>query len=169
MTGYERIRVTAPYRIKRIEDVRMEWKPNEHARLYLRGVVDDSEKVNAVLQAASDDEIHLYDSDGKTETTIFKGIVTSVQIAHTQGVYAIELEGQSGSFQLDVTKKRRSFQQAEMTYPKLVQEVIKTYPGHNVTTSIGEGVQIGEPIIQYDETDWELLKRLQPFSRRPRQ
>ncbi|MED4570697.1 YwqJ-related putative deaminase [Brevibacillus agri] len=160
MTGYERIRATAPYRIKRIEDVRMEWKPNEHARLYLRGVVDDSEKVNAVLQAASDDEIHLYDSDGKTETTIFKGIVTSVQIAHTQGVYAIELEGQSGSFQLDVTKKRRSFQQAEMTYPKLVQEVIKTYPGHNVTTSIGEGVQIGEPIIQYDETDWELLKRL---------
>ncbi|WP_431809358.1 hypothetical protein [Brevibacillus agri] len=29
-----------------------------------------------------------------------------------------------------------------------------------MTNSIGEGVQIGEPIIQYDETDWELLKRL---------
>ncbi|WP_431809359.1 hypothetical protein [Brevibacillus agri] len=120
MTGYERIRVTAPYRIKRIEDVRMEWKPNEHARLYLRGVVDDSEKVNAVLQAASDDEIHLYDSDGKTETTIFKGGVTSVQIAHAHGVYTIELEGKSGSFQLDVTKKRRSFQNVELPYPKLI-------------------------------------------------
>ncbi|MGZ0052061.1 hypothetical protein [Brevibacillus gelatini] len=160
MTGYERIRVTAPYRIKRIEDVRMEWKPNEHARLYLRGIVDDSETVNAVLQAASDDEIRLYDTDGESETTIFKGVVTSVQIAHRQGVYAIELEGQSGSFQLDVTKKRRSFQQADMTYPKLVQEIIKTYPGYNVNVSIGEGVQIGEPIIQYDETDWELLRRL---------
>ncbi|WP_432775578.1 hypothetical protein AAFJ72_20870 [Brevibacillus gelatini] len=160
MTGYERIRVTAPYRIKRIEDVRMEWKPNEHAQLYLRGIVDDSETVNAVLQAASDDEIRLYDTDGESETTIFKGVVTSVQIAHRQGVYAIELEGQSGSFQLDVTNKRRSFQQAGMTYPKLVQEIIKTYPGYNVNVSIGEGIQIGEPIIQYDETDWELLKRL---------
>ncbi|WP_432776317.1 hypothetical protein AAFJ72_05240 [Brevibacillus gelatini] len=138
MTGYERIRVTAPYRIKRIEDVQMEWKPNEHARLYLRGIVDDSETVNAVLQAASDDEIRLYDWDGESETTIFKGVVTSVQIAHRQGVYAIELEGHSGSFQLDVTKKRRSFQQADMTYPKLVQEIIKTYPGYNVNIALGK-------------------------------
>ncbi|TKI57240.1 hypothetical protein E8L90_18240 [Brevibacillus antibioticus] len=160
MTGYERIRVTAPYRIKQIEDVRLEWRPNEHACLHLRGIVDDSEKVNAVLQAASEDEIHLYESDGETEATIFKGLVTSVQITNTQGVYTIELEGLSGSFQLDIKKKRRSFQQIDMTYPKLVQEVIKSYPGHNMINSIGDGGKIGEVIIQYDETDWELLKRL---------
>ncbi|GED59678.1 hypothetical protein ABER61_00995 [Brevibacillus formosus] len=160
MTGYERIRVTAPYRIKQIEDIQLEWRPNEHAWLHLRGIVDDSEKVNAVLQAASEDEIHLYESDGETEATIFKGLVTSVQITNTQGVYTIELEGLSGSFQLDIKKKRRSFQQIDMTYPKLVQEVIKSYPGHNMINSIGDGVKIGEVIIQYDETDWELLKRL---------
>ncbi|MFS0556143.1 hypothetical protein [Brevibacillus sp. 179-C9.3 HS] len=160
MTGYERIRVTAPYRIKQIEDVRLEWKPNEHAWLRLRGIVDDSEKINAVLQAASDDEIHLYESDGENEVTIFKGLVTSVQITNNQGVYTIELEGLAGSFQLDIKKQRRSFQQVEMTYPELVQEAIKSYPGHNVINSIGDGVKIGEQIIQYEETDWELLKRL---------
>lgn len=160
MTGYERIRVTAPYRIKRIEEARVEWRLNEHARLYVRGIVDDSEKGNAVLQAVADDEIHLYDSDGEAETTLFKGLLTSVQINHTQDVYVIELEGLSGTFQLDVIKKRRSFQRVEMTYAELVQEVTKTYPGHNVSISIGDEVPIGEPIIQYDETDWELLKRL---------
>lgn len=160
MIGYERIRVQAPYRIKQIEDIQLEWKPNEHAWLRLRGIVDDSEKVNAVLQAASEDEIHLFESDDASEETIFKGLVTSVQITNTQGVYTIELEGLSGSFQLDSKKKRRSFQQVEMTYPDLVQEVIKSYSGHNMINSIGDGVRIEEPIIQYEETDWELLKRL---------
>lgn len=38
--------------------------------------------------------------------------------------------------------------------------MLKAYAGYDVIQLVGENEPIGEPIIQYDETDWEFLKRM---------
>ncbi|MFD3260886.1 hypothetical protein ACE3MQ_20025 [Paenibacillus lentus] len=94
------------------------------------------------------------------ETKIFSGLIANVQTKHHNGIYSIELEAISGTSRLDAQKRRRSFQNKNMTYGELVKSVLKTYAGYDVIQLIGENKLIGEPIIQYDETDWEFLKRM---------
>ncbi|UHA74777.1 YwqJ-related putative deaminase [Paenibacillus sp. 481] len=158
--GFDYLRAASPYGIKRIEDIRMEWRANEHGRLYLRGIVEDTAKVNAALQATADDVIRVYESGRESEKTLFEGIVTSVEMSHLNGVYTIEVEAASASFQLDVKRKKRSFQDTNMTYSALIREIIKTYPGYDVIESVGDGVKLGAPLFQYSETDWAFVKRL---------
>ncbi|MFC9777496.1 hypothetical protein [Paenibacillus chitinolyticus] len=160
MIGYDQIRVTSPYRMKRIDHVEITWKPGEHGRMKLRGIVDDADHVGAVLEASLKDEIQVVESGEDGEEPIFKGLITDVQAVFTQGVYTLEIEALAGSYLLDVRRKRRSFQQADMDYPALIAAILADYPGHDVICEAGAGVPIGAPVIQYDETDWELLKRL---------
>ncbi|MFE4572871.1 hypothetical protein [Paenibacillus chitinolyticus] len=160
MIGYDQIRVTSPYRMKRIDHVEITWKPGEHGRMKLRGIVDDADHVGAVLEASLKDEIQVFENGEDGEEPIFKGLITDVQAVFTQGVYTLEIEALAGSYLLDVRRKRRSFQQADMDYPALIAAILADYPGHDVICEAGAGVPIGAPVIQYDETDWELLKRL---------
>ncbi|WP_098748610.1 contractile injection system protein, VgrG/Pvc8 family [Paenibacillus sp. EZ-K15] len=156
MIGFENIRVTSPYRLKIVKDIQIEWKPNEHGRLFIRGLVDDQDQVNAVLKASTDDQVQAFDG----ETKIFSGLIANVQTKHHNGIYSIEIEAVSGSSRLDAQKRRRSFQNKNMTYGELVKSVLKAYAGYDVIQLVGENDSIGEPIIQYDETDWEFLKRM---------
>ncbi|OAB35032.1 hypothetical protein [Paenibacillus glacialis] len=79
---------------------------------------------------------------------------------HVNGVYYVEIESLSGSIQLDTQKRKRSFQDISMTYDTLLKNILKEHPGADISCNIGEGLPIGEPIIQYEETDWELINRL---------
>ncbi|MFB6367917.1 hypothetical protein ACFCP7_28620, partial [Paenibacillus elgii] len=102
MKGFDQIRVQSPYRLQHIEDVQLVWKPNEHARLLVRGHVEDRDHIKAVMDASSHDEIHLYEKNGESETAIFKGLVTDVCITNMNEVYTIQIEGTSGSHLMDL-------------------------------------------------------------------
>lgn len=160
MVGYEHLRVVSPYRIKTIESIKLNWQPNEHGALILRGIVDDMDKANAVLKASSEDVIEVKASLESGEQTIFKGIISKVTTIHRSGVYLLEIEAMSGTSILDVQKRRRSFQNKDMTYGALVKKILESYSGYDVIHLVGSDDFIGEPIVQYDETDWELLKRV---------
>ncbi|MBS5913776.1 MULTISPECIES: nucleic acid/nucleotide deaminase domain-containing protein [Paenibacillus] len=160
MVGYESLRVASPYRIKIVQDIQMQWKPNEHGRLFICGVADDQDQTNAVLKASADDRIEVFASQESGEGKIFSGLISAVQTKHHNGVYVVEVEAVSGTSQLDVQKRRRSFQDSRMTYGELVRNVLKGYAGSDVIQLIGDKEPIGQPIVQYDETDWEFLKRM---------
>ena len=164
MTGYEKLRVDSPYPIKVIQDIRLEWKPNEHGKLMVSGLVDDSQQMNAVKKAAVGDTIRLLESDESGEHTIFSGLISAARTVHRAGVYTLEFEALSGTSVLDVQKKRRSFQNEKMTYEALIKAVLAPYPGADAIVLEGGGKPIGEPIVQYDETDWEFLKRIASHS-----
>ncbi|MDR9856626.1 contractile injection system protein, VgrG/Pvc8 family [Paenibacillus sp. VCA1] len=160
MIGYEQLRIVSPYRLKSIEDVELNWAPNEHGKLIVRGLVDEKDQTNAVLKATADDAIQVLEQGTTGEHTIFRGIISSVRTIHRSGVYQLEIEASSGTSLLDVRKKRRSFQDPNMTYGALVKQVLSSYDGSDVIHLVGKEERIGEPIVQYDETDWELLKRI---------
>ncbi|WP_179232824.1 hypothetical protein [Paenibacillus rigui] len=160
MAVFEQIRVQTAFPIHRLEDVQIHWRPGEHGRLTLRGIVDEAVNVSAAMQATASDEIRVYESDGPSETTLFHGFVSSIKTTHANGVHHLELEGLSGSCRLDAHKRRRTFQDVKMTYGALTAEIGSTYEGYDVLCSVGQDAAIGFPVLQYEETDWELLQRL---------
>ncbi|MFF2484378.1 hypothetical protein, partial [Paenibacillus sp. NPDC058071] len=160
MNGFHNLKVNSPYAIKSIEDLTMECKFNEHARFYLRGIVDDSVHFTPVLDASFHDEIQLLRTDGDQEITLFKGLVSSVQTTNRNGIYTIEVEAISGSFHFDNEKKSRSFQDSGMSYSALLEIVVKGHSGASVIATAGNGDKLGKAVIQYKETDWAFIKRL---------
>ena len=64
------------------------------------------------------------------------------------------------TYLLDLKPQRRSFQIPAMTYQEVLDCIATSYAGGNILMNIGTGEVIGEPIVQYQETDWAFLKRL---------
>lgn len=71
----------------------------------------------------------------------------------------VQLVARAETILLDREKKSRSFQNIDMTYKQVIQEVIGDY--YFVDFDWRKvAVNIREPIIQYEETDWKFLQRL---------
>ena len=62
---------------------------------------------------------------------------------------------------MDYEEKSRSFQNKEMSYSALIQQVLTNYQGSAfVNSTASPDQEIGKFILQYRETDWEFCKRL---------
>ncbi|WP_312573340.1 contractile injection system protein, VgrG/Pvc8 family [Clostridium sp.] len=170
------LRVKSPYKLLRIEDIKIDNKPNEHGYLYLKCLIDDSIKFQSAINASSSDKICVYEEledENLRESSIninvvnenkskilFNGMISSIKTTNNNGVYYLEIEGITSSFELDIKEKSRSFQNANMTYEELIGTILKDYSGYSYTQCISKGRKIGKPLFQYKETDWSFLKRI---------
>lgn len=174
MGAVHNLRIKSPYRLLNIEDIKIEYKPNEHGYLYLRCLIDDSVNFENVIEATTEDEIIIYEQQDEEniENTdinvinesksriLFYGNIKNISTTNTDGVYYLEIEGISCSSKLDIKKKSRSFQNVNMTYDELVAETVKDYYGCSFEICVGKGEKIGKALFQYKETDWNFLKRI---------
>lgn len=177
MGAIHALRVKSPYQLLKIEKIEIENKPNEHGYLYLKCLIDDSINFQSTINASTDDKICVYEeiedknlsgsespninivNEGKSKI-IFNGTVQNIRTSNLNGVYHLEIQALTSSFELDIKEKSRSFQNANMTYEELIGKVLKDYSGHSFTQWVGEGQKIGKPLFQYKETDWSFLKRV---------
>lgn len=103
----------------------------------------------------------------KENELLFAGSLEKIICRKENQMLMMEISGISETVKLDRYKKRQSFQNTELTYKEIVQKVIEGYAGTEVIWGIKEDKEIGKPIIQYDETDWEFLIRLSSHFREP--
>ena len=146
--------------ISQILDIKLEHRINEHGILTLRGYLE-REKLQLNRQI-EDTEIELIQQKRENDfkdILLFYGLIKKIYIFQEAGMSQIIIVAVSGSQQMDREKKSRSFQNINLTYEQIVQSILAEYDSCGICT-IGEGVTIKEPIIQYEETDWEFLKRL---------
>ena len=57
-------------------------------------------------------------------------------------------------------KKNRSFQNKQKTYVSLENEIMEVYSKAMISDVASKKKELGKFIVQYQETDWEFLKRL---------
>ncbi|WP_438347712.1 AHH domain-containing protein [Paenibacillus sp. FA6] len=160
MITYDSVVVHTPYSLQKIIDLDITMRPGEHAKVSMKGIVDDSFHVQSTTGAMWQDELTIYDKMDEEQIIVFKGLITSVKSTNVNGVYYVEIESLSASIQLDIQRRKRSFQNSSMTYDALLKSIMQAYPEADISCNIGEGIPIGEPIIQYEETDWEFINRL---------
>jgi len=155
--SYDEIQLKLPYEIKYLCDLKIIKEINDHGKIFITGVIPEGKKDGCMQDASLNDIIEVSQKDG---INLFKGVITRVEVKSVRDIYYIHIEGVSCTYELDIKKTKRSFQNKDMTYNELVNKVLKNYPDADFIDTATDGKETGKFIIQYDETDWEFLKRM---------
>ncbi|MCB2343044.1 contractile injection system protein, VgrG/Pvc8 family, partial [Clostridium estertheticum] len=151
----------APYEFQKILKLKVTRNLNEHAKLYISGIIDE-ENIDKYVETSDEKSsitISLKD-DKDSVTNVFQGVVTNIQVNANKDVRTLEIEALSRTFLMDIKKKSRTFQDKNSSYGEIFNIVNGEYTNINILDSITNGTKIDKLIVQYKETDWEFIKRL---------
>ena len=141
------------------------------------GSVNQLSLYDALIDRKGDKEIkilgrsNIADNTGNSTEKIFlNGVINELQINEiTAGALTVEITVISKSVLLDRIPRYRSFQDPTLTYLAIAEEI-----NGNYGTNDGKIVNVGEDMqavprmtIQYNETDWEYLKRIASYTGQP--
>jgi phage baseplate assembly protein gpV len=146
----------ANYDIVYMKAFKMVQTINDHAHMELVALLDQETKEKMIEDQTEAVEVCFFEKDEKT--VLFTGLITSFELQTDGELYELKLEAKSASFCMDLVKQSRSFQNLQMTSWELVKEVMKNYSRGDCSLQI-PNMPIGELVIQYEETDWEFLRR----------
>ncbi len=153
------IQVDSAIKIKYVTALKITAGVQEHGMCEVAGLLENGMEAQQILSSMEDIPICIV-QNGESSELLFRGIVKKATVHAVNGVYRTEICAVTASEKLDRVKKQRSFQDTAMTYEQVVRRVLEPYG--NMTSAFMEEAQeaIGEPLIQYGETDWQFLKRL---------
>ena len=157
--AYGDIRVS-PYKFEKVKKLKITREINEHGKLYISGIISDKDIDKYVEVADGEESIKVSVEDDGNVTDLFEGIVTNISINASSDVRTLEIEALSKSFLMDIEKKSRSFQKEAYTYDDVINIVNSVYSNIQMIDNVTYGAKIDKLIVQYKETDWELIKRL---------
>lgn len=160
LSGYEHIRLISPYKVQTISDIRIERKPNEHARLWVTGIIPEEHRDTCIAQATSMDEIEIRLMEDDGERTLFRGLLSNLSVTAVRGIYYMNMEAESYTCLLDIDIQTRTFQNAALRYEDLINRIIAPYSHADCIDQESKGAAIKQCIVQYEETDWEFLQRI---------
>ncbi|OFS25011.1 phage baseplate assembly protein V [Clostridium sp. HMSC19A10] len=163
--AYDNLRVF-PYEITHIKDLKVENGINNHAILKMTGIIDDEFKDSYIERTIDTTEITIYYETEGEDINIFKGVPTKIRVDVIEEVYTLSVEAISYTYKMDLYKVKRDFQDTNMTTHELISEVMETYRGAVYNINIPDE-PIGKYILQYNETDYEFLKRIASFYHEP--
>jgi len=146
------------YRLTNVKELKINHDINTHSRLYLSAILDDEAKLEPIFSTRQGTQIGIVNGN-RNQPTIFMGMVQTIQIKHLSGIYHLEILAISNSFMLDVKRMRRSFQDSNMQYRDMIKEIIGVYEGSDFLYRTIDS-PLGAFTMQYEETDWEFLKRM---------
>ena len=141
------------------------------------GSVNQLSLYDALIDRKGDKEIKILgksniadDTGNSTEKIFLNGVIKELQINETTaGALTVEITAISKSVLLDRIPRYRSFQDPTLTYLAIAEEI-----NGNYGTNDGKIVNVGEDMqavprmtIQYNETDWEYLKRIASYIGQP--
>lgn len=136
-------------------DITIEY--NRHAVACLTFVSDSAMSINEIESAIDSGSITLINDNKKM---IFVGKIATANILNKGTAYTIEVVAHSNSIVLDTEKRKRSFQNVSMTYRELAERVLGSTKNAMAICSKDCDVLLDRIFIQYNETDWQFLKRV---------
>jgi len=159
ITGYHNLELK-PYQIS-LQELKIVKKINEHTKAFFTGIVSEDQKDKYIEMTEAQTPIEINQRGVSTDNvSVFKGIVTNIKVKSVRDIYYIEGEALSHTYLMDIKQKSRSFQNKDMTYQDLINNVINEYSGADCNDTVTRGDTIKKFIIQYQETDWQFLKRM---------
>lgn len=154
--GFDGIWISGESSFVRILDFDLTAKVNEHGVLQLTASLDPAEEERPDRWIGK--KILFGSGTGKEKKSLFAGKIQKSELFFRGKEYFGRFWCVSASQEFDQMKVCRSFQDIHMTY----QELFKRIGGRErrilpLCQGMGE---IGTPLIQYEETDWEFCRRI---------
>ncbi|MGG4147601.1 contractile injection system protein, VgrG/Pvc8 family [Paenibacillus algorifonticola] len=159
--NYGDILITS-YELVRLHELEVVKSVNDHAYLRFSGVIHEEKKDSYVNQTTAQTPVKVLLKDKETgkDEMLFSGFVLDVEVKAVRGIYYIEVKAVSYTYLLDVKRNKRSFQNPKLTYSGLVDAVISHYSKADCIDAASQGQAIQTIVMQYEETDWQFLKRI---------
>jgi hypothetical protein len=149
-----------PYGLE-LKEMRLVKRYNDHDRLTFTGIVYEGRKDKYINMTEDQTQIELKITGAAQNTKpLFRGIVLDINIQANNDVYYLTVEAISNTYQFDVRRKSRTFQNIKLTYRDLLKQVLADTSGADFRDSASGGATTGKFILQYNETDWQFCKRM---------
>lgn len=145
--------------IKTILSMHISHEPGEHGLMELTADMGEKNMDTPIQEIGNGKKVILYDKKDGKKSVIFSGVITRLSSQSMGKSCHVKLTARSWSYQMDIKKKSRSFQNTSMTYGALVSQIVGEYPGAECQILFAD-VPLGEIAVQYQETDWQFLKRM---------
>ena len=134
---------------------------NQHSKAVISGHISDPLEEQYFRKSLTEEWAVL---NGVTTTgdkvQMFGGYIKDFSILKVNGQKAIRLSLVSGTMLMDLHRKRLTYQDLSETYVNIVNEIVERYTNGMIIASDRLAVPIGSMKVQYEETDWEFVKRL---------
>lgn len=150
-----------PYNFERITEFKLVREVNEHGKLILCGVIDEADE-DKYVECANEDSyivVNLVDNENNNKK-IFEGVVVNIEIIADNNVRYLKIEALSKTFLMDTERKKRSFQNEDYTYGDIFSIINNGYENSQTSNELIKDSKIDKFLVQYNETDWEFIKRL---------
>ena len=144
--------------IKTILSVHMLHKPGEHGVMELTADLGEENEDFPIHETESGQKIALFEKKDGKRNPLFCGIIAGLEVQSVGKSYHVKVKAYTSSYLMDIKKKSRSFQDISMTMGALVGGIIGEYGGESQILFPDRA--IGEIAVQYEETDWQFLKRM---------
>lgn len=156
---YETLKI-APFELT-LHELKLEKKIQDHARMHFTGRIAPEHEEQYVKMASHKLPVEMYYTDAKGKVhTLFHGIILKLHVKMDKEAYWLEGEAISHTYEMDIKPQCRSFQDAGMSILSVMKHICNTYQGASVLNTYTEEKKIGAFTLQYQESDWEFLKRL---------
>lgn len=156
---------------KYITDIRFHKGVNEHGRAIIKCVLEDNQ-VEKVLKLNTDAvwvTINIGEEEGgMAAVPVFSGVIQRISVDTRQGVSEVCIELIGGSYLMDIVRVTRTYQNDESKLSNIIDVVKnncdKNFIGNRTMISKGEGCEGSfhpecNLLVQYNETDYEFLRR----------
>lgn len=149
--------------LQSVQDFVVHWEINEHAGLKLNGILENSSWDTVKTRNYVGTEIIVILAktvEQNGDGVLFRGLIQDVKLIWNHGVAMVCAEAASASIKLDEDAQRlfRSFQNPSLSYSDVAKQMVELGNGSVICTT--ERKTIEKPVICYQETIWEFLKRL---------
>lgn len=152
--------IVHPFPFITFESLHISKEINNHAFAYVSGILNNNIENDFLDKISASEVINIkgYSEDGE-ENILFRGLISKVSLKTENGVKFLEVWACSHTCLMDYKKHTRIFQDTHQTYQEIAK-YIKTQNQASMVCTEGKGQETGRLIVQYEETDWEFIKRL---------
>jgi len=161
---HESISLEMPVTLVGVTMLQIDQRVNHHSTARIEGILKD-EDVETFSNISWNDNFSIIYEDGRTSKLLFSGIPVDIKIRYEGQAY-VSLILSSRSILMDHEKKTRSFQKKDKTYKTLFRDLVKEHGG-DILDHASSTTGFNTPLIQYEESDWEFLKRASSYLEAP--
>lgn len=153
------LRIECAVSLKQLNQIYIKEKVNTHMYFSITGIVSPEDAKIYEKRKLLGDIVRIYDcSNNQEEALIGCGIISKADLYIKGNTHYIRIQGTSASRRFDTERKKRSFQNPDRTYGEIVSMIAEK--DREIFYRHDNDRRLDVPVIQYEETDWELLKRL---------
>ena len=159
-TNHTTLRMSGALNIEHLTALKLHVGVNTHGWAIVEGEAGENalEQLSGAL-AGREQHILTLDESG-AEKCLFAGVIREAEMVRVGGYNRFHVELLSGTCLMDREVRSRSFQDVSQTYSQVAQQVCSEYSGGAAICTVGEDKTLGQPVIQYRETDWKFLMRM---------